>query len=136
MLGELGDVTFHEWVEDYADLLKLAQIGLFLDARAGGMKNRVLQALAAARPVVATQTALEGLSGKDGESFFRVHSNEEAFERLCSLAQSPESRLRMGKRARELVQARYTQSVTGEAWECLYEEARELKSMQTSASSK
>jgi glycosyltransferase involved in cell wall biosynthesis len=121
-LARMAGVELVEWVDDYAKLCASSDIAMFLDARAGGMKNRVVQALASARPVVATEQALEGIDGVDGEHFIQVRDNEHAWAELLNLARDPLLRRRLGENARALVRLRYTQEVTGRAWEALYEE--------------
>jgi glycosyltransferase involved in cell wall biosynthesis len=124
LFSRLDGIIFHEWIESYTDLLSESRVGLFLDSRAGGMKTRVLEFLAAARPVVGSPAALEGIEGKDGEHFLVARDSEEALRHIELLARTPEMRRTMGEKARALVRELYTRQATGEAWERLYEELR------------
>ncbi len=120
LLASMEGVVFHDWVEDYVGVLARIDMCVFFDARAGGMKNRVMQALAAGRPVIGTSMALEGVAGQDGTHFFRVDDLEESFDRLSMLVASRDLRARIGDQARDLILTRYSQEATGREWEHLY----------------
>ena len=118
--SKLRNVDFYGWVDNYIDFLAQADVALFLDTSGAGMKNRVMQALAAARPVIGTKFALEGISIENGVHCFEVDNPEDACLRLYELIDSSSMRNTMGLKARELAHSLYTKQVTGEAWEQLY----------------
>jgi glycosyltransferase involved in cell wall biosynthesis len=124
---ETPGVTAIERLEVHTALFQPADIAIFLDSRRGGMKNRVLQAMAAGRPVIATEQALEGIFGRTAEHYVSLREPQEALHHLLTLGRDEELRLRMGAAARKEVRLRYSQEVTGRAWESLYEEVRSMK---------
>ena len=77
---------------------------------ARGIQNKVLEAMAMARPVVATGQALEGLSTIRGKEVFEANSGQEFVQRLQEVFESgaPET----GKLARSKVCSEYNWSVS------------------------
>jgi glycosyltransferase involved in cell wall biosynthesis len=90
---------------------------------ARGLQNKVLEAMAAAKPVVMTPTAEEGLSGKDGRDYLVSRSAESLIRDVRRLLRNPGERRRIGTAARlhvanhhrwNDVLARFEMIVTGE----------------------
>ena len=119
-LVQQDGIELLDWADDYAALLQQADIGVFLDAGGTGIKNRVIQALAAAKPVVGTFYAFEGIDIQEGQQGFISDESQIVYENICSLLMSPDLRCRAGQSARELVKRQYTQEYTGQMWENLY----------------
>jgi glycosyltransferase involved in cell wall biosynthesis len=67
----------------------------------GGMRVKVLEALAAGKPLVASRLAVEGLELADGDQFVAAESDEEFADRICDLLADEPLRQRLGARARE-----------------------------------
>jgi len=122
LLGQPG-IQFMPWVEDYVGVLASASIALFLDAAGSGVKNRVLQALAAGKPVVGTPVAFEGLDVTNGVNGFVCHSLNEVVETVIKLLQNREMCARVGRAARELVKRYHNKVIIGRQWEALYQQA-------------
>jgi glycosyltransferase involved in cell wall biosynthesis len=72
-----------------------------------GTKLKVLEAMASGLPVVGTDIALLGLAGQDGTHYRRANDDASFVQAVCQLAQQPDERQRMGRAARELVEASY-----------------------------
>ena len=121
-------VFFVPWVEDYKEALRRSDIAIFLDKSGGGIKTRVIQALAVGKPVVATPIALEGINVTNGLNAFKCISPNEVTKTVVRLLRDTDLRLRMGRAARELINQQYTKSIIGQQWEQLYHRAinREL----------
>jgi glycosyltransferase involved in cell wall biosynthesis len=114
-------VRFLPWVEDYAQALASSDIALFLDMSGGGVKNRVLQALAAGKPVVGTPIAFEGIDIVSGLNGFCCESGSQMAAAIIRLLGDAELGSRIGSEARDLVSRRYSPMIVGRLWETLYE---------------
>jgi glycosyltransferase involved in cell wall biosynthesis len=87
----------------------VADVGPFLDRAAvvmaplsigGGMRVKVMEALAAGKAVVATPLALEGLAVEDGDQVRIGRTDAELSDAAVELLRDPERRVALGRRAR------------------------------------
>jgi len=118
-------IRFHIWVDDYLGTLSQADVVVVPDLTGSGIKTRVVQALAAAKAVVGTSVAFEGIDLQSGRHAF-VRDEPAAFtEAVLRLLSNRDLRIQLGRAARELVQHRYSQEAIGRRWEHLYESAIE-----------
>jgi glycosyltransferase involved in cell wall biosynthesis len=113
-------VRFAPWVEDYVQALDKADVAIFLDSAGAGIKTRVIQALAAGKPVVGSPIALEGLAVTHGVNAYICKSLDEATAVVLRLLEDAGLRARVGRAARELICQHYTREATGRRWEALY----------------
>jgi glycosyltransferase involved in cell wall biosynthesis len=97
----------------------------------GGMRVKVLEALAAGRPVVASSLAVEGLGVSDGDQLLIAETNEEFAECIARLLADHELRTRLGERARSWACENLTWDASVEGHERLY--ARLLAARRLSA---
>ena len=123
-LGIASQVTFLGVRHDIAALLSAAD-GLALSSAWEGMPNVVMEALAAATPVVATQVGGVAEVVEAGKSGFLVPPGDpdalsREMQRLMSL--SVEQRRQMGIWGRDHVAAHYSLQAMAERWLALYEE--------------
>ncbi len=71
---------------------------------ARGVQNKVLEAMAMARPVVLTPQAATGIAAKDGEHWLVSEANAETMcASLSALVTDPEAAVNLGKAARQFV---------------------------------
>jgi len=115
-----SNVRLIPWVDNYVDAIRKADILIFLDKSGSGMKTRVIQALAAGKPVVGTKTALEGIKVTDGIDAFLCSSVGDIVQIIRRLIEDSELRIKVGFSARELVKKYYERSIIGEKWELFY----------------
>jgi sugar transferase (PEP-CTERM/EpsH1 system associated) len=94
-------------VESTAAYLAHADIAVAPLRVARGVQNKVLEAMAMARPVVASDAALTGISAVPGEHVFRASSPHEWIETCTALLGHPAKALETGARARTLVEGRH-----------------------------
>ena len=87
-------------------------------ASGGGMRVKVLEALAAGKAVVASPLAAEGL---DGAPLLRVESDEETAEAIAGLIEDRIRRVALATEAREWSLAHLGWERTVDAFEALYE---------------
>jgi polysaccharide biosynthesis protein PslH len=74
---------------------------------ARGIQNKVLEAMAMARPVLASSAAAEGIDAKDGEHFRVAASVDEEARIVSELLADNDARQRLGQAARAHVMAHY-----------------------------
>jgi glycosyltransferase involved in cell wall biosynthesis len=92
----------------------------------GGMRMKVLQALAAGKPVVTTGRGAEGFDVLDpAPPLCIAESGEEIAAVAAGLLEDPAERRDLGGRAREFAERWHTPGVWAARLERVYEEARE-----------
>lgn len=85
-----------------------------------GIKNKVLEAMAMARPVVATPLGVEGLPVRDGEHAVIAEGAPALAAAIERLLVNDEERSRIGRAARVLVERAYTWEACAARYEELY----------------
>ncbi|MEN7536369.1 TIGR03087 family PEP-CTERM/XrtA system glycosyltransferase [Aurantiacibacter flavus] len=70
---------------------------------ARGVQNKVLEAMAMARPVLASPEALTGIDGDPGEHFLRCENDADFVAQACALADDTARAERIGNAGRQLV---------------------------------
>jgi glycosyltransferase involved in cell wall biosynthesis len=92
----------------------------------GGMRMKVLQAMAAGKAVVTTTLGTEGFTGFAEEPPLAVADDEaEIAATTAALLEDDERRLRLGERAREFAERHHSPEAWAERLTAVYEEARE-----------
>lgn len=92
--GPVADVRSH--LESFA--VSVAPLRI-----ARGIQNKVLEAMAAARPVVLTTKAAQGVGGRDGEHYYLADDPASMSARTVKLLLHPTLRTRIGLAARRFV---------------------------------
>ena len=90
-------------VPDVRPFLAGANVVLAPLSIARGVQNKVLEAMAMARPVLVTSAAATGLPGKGGTHFAVADSDEALTQRALGLLAQPDAAKAMGEAARRLV---------------------------------
>ncbi|WP_456432629.1 TIGR03087 family PEP-CTERM/XrtA system glycosyltransferase [Thermosulfuriphilus sp.] len=107
-LVEIPGVVVTGWVSDSRDYIALADVCVAPLKLARGIQNKVLEAMAMAKPVVATREAYEGIRAEPGRHLLVADSSEE-FARLVIRLLSEENWARgVGQAAREQVEKEYS----------------------------
>jgi polysaccharide biosynthesis protein PslH len=94
-------------VDDVRTWLAAADVVVAPLRIARGIQNKVLEAMAMARPVVVSPSAAEGINAKNGVHFHVEPDVEAEANRVCALLGDGKSALEMGKAARAHVVAHY-----------------------------
>jgi sugar transferase (PEP-CTERM/EpsH1 system associated) len=103
-LGGLEGVTVTGFVDDIRPWIGHAALALAPLRVARGVQNKVLEAMALGRPVVATSEALEGLSAVPEEEVSLAEAEVESFTRaILNLLGSAAAAEAMGEAARQRV---------------------------------
>lgn len=124
-INEYKNTRYTEWVNDYYSELINSDVVVFPDPTGTGLKNRVFQAMALARPTVGTSSSFEGMQIGDGIHCLVRDSADEFLDALILLLEDDELRTRIGKSAREFILTRYSMDAIGSRWESLYKKTTE-----------
>ncbi|MCI4661244.1 MAG: TIGR03087 family PEP-CTERM/XrtA system glycosyltransferase [Neomegalonema sp.] len=106
-LGQRSDITVTGRVEDMRPWLAHADIAVAPLRLARGVQNKVLEAMAAQVPVVATRAALEGIDAKADEQALSAETPESFAAQICLLLSEPETAARLTQAANQLMLERY-----------------------------
>lgn len=79
---------------------------------ARGIQNKVLEAMAMARPVLASPQAAEGIDARDGEHLLIAADPEQEAGKILALLADPAHAARLGRAARSRMEERYRWSAT------------------------
>ncbi len=101
------------FVHDARPLMDAAEIYVCPVRDGGGTRLKILDALAMAKPLVATPFSAEGLELVPGEHFLPAETPEEFLQAFRRLEGDDELRRRLSVRGRELVCERYAWEVIG-----------------------
>jgi len=75
---------------------------------ARGIQNKVLEAMAMAKPVVASACAAEGIDAISGEHFLIAESVGDEARLVCELLDNPQQARRLGEQAKRLIDTQYS----------------------------
>jgi sugar transferase (PEP-CTERM/EpsH1 system associated) len=114
VVGEVDDARPSVWGAAVAIVpLRIAQ----------GLQNKVLEAMAAGTPVVATPAAVRGIEGNAGEHYLVGQGDEELADAAVGLLENRAEGRAMAARARTLVESRYSWDQAARAFETILEDA-------------
>lgn len=122
-LGLKDAVFFIGRCERIGELLSLSDV-CALCSTAEGFSNSILEYMAAARPVVATDVGGAREAIVHDETGYLVRSDDDASmaERIVGLLRDPRLAREMGKRGRRIIEDRFSSRAQLERTEALYEE--------------
>lgn len=95
-------------VEDVRPFVDRASVFVCPMRKGAGIKNKLLQAWAMAKPVVATSVAAAGLNVRRGENILVADKPAEFAASVIALLRNPEMRVHLGRRGRQTVLEHYT----------------------------
>ncbi len=126
LASELGierDTFFIGRCDEVAELLSVSDIGV-LTSKAEGLSNSILEYMAAALPVVATDVGGAAEAIVQGETGYLVASgdDEQMADHIISLLRSPELASTMGERGREVIQKKFSSRAQLENTQALYDD--------------
>lgn len=121
-LGIGADVFFTGRCRKVAELLAASDVCV-LSSRAEGFSNSILEYMAAARPVVATDVGGAREAVVEGQTGYLVAAgdDEAMAARIVSLLSDSEAARRMGERGRRIVEEKFSCRAQLERTEALYE---------------
>jgi glycosyltransferase involved in cell wall biosynthesis len=110
------------WVPNMTVELEDAAVVLAPMRLGGGMRVKVLEALAAGKAVIGSGLALRGLDLHSGREVVEAKTDQELVQAAVSLLASPETRLQLGTAARRWASHHLRPEVRAAAYEALYAE--------------
>jgi glycosyltransferase involved in cell wall biosynthesis len=119
-------------VDDVRPYLSRARVVLAPIFEGAGMRTKVLEAWAMAKPVVGTALSFEGFDDVEGQLGYVADTAEQFATRTCELLGAPDLARSMGERARRLVEQRYSWEAFAQFYDAVY--AGILGEAQSSAS--
>ena len=118
-LGEKPGVIVTGGVDDVWPYINGIDIFLFPLLRGTGVKNKILEAMYARRPVLTTEIGNEGIDAIPGKEFVLCRTPEEFQREAIRLLNSPEERIRMGNHGHALVIEKFSWAPILSAYESL-----------------
>jgi glycosyltransferase involved in cell wall biosynthesis len=113
-------VTVTGFVDDMRPWLARANLMICPMVMGSGIKNKVLEALAMARPVVATTMGVEALDVTSGHELAIADTAEAFAAATLALLRDPAARQRLGAAGRELVLRQYTWDACAASYDAIY----------------
>jgi len=113
-------VTVTGYVDDMRPWLAQSCVMICPMTSGSGIKNKVLEALAMARPVVATTLGIEALEVNNQRELVIADQPAEFAAAVLRLLRDPEARKHMGAAGRELVMRRYTWDACAASYDAIY----------------
>lgn len=117
------DVELTGWVPSTRPWLARATCSVAPITQGAGMKNKILEAMAAGLPVVTTPIGCDGLAVVDGEHAFVRTDAAGLAEAAVRVLQDPALQERLGTAGQQLVRARYAWPAVARQYEALYADA-------------
>ena len=111
-LAALPGVVVTGGVPDVRGWLAAADVVVAPLRTARGIQNKVLEAMAMARPVVASPQAAEGIDARHGEHLLIAVDPEDEARQVMALLADPAGAARLGTAARSRMEERYRWSAT------------------------
>jgi len=106
-LAENPGVKVTGFVEDIRPYYDSADVSVIPLRLARGIQNKILEAMAMAKPVVTTAKALEGIEATPGEHLLVADDPDGIVKAATSLLNDQEKRKRLGENARQFVVSRF-----------------------------
>jgi glycosyltransferase involved in cell wall biosynthesis len=119
---EGGGIRVPGWVADVTPYLNDAAVVAAPIRLGGGIRVKVLEALAAGKAIVATSLAVEGMDLTDGSEVVLAATNEEFADRITELLVDPARRSGFAGRARAWACVNLGASRSIEAYERIYQQ--------------
>ena len=111
-LGRLPGIIVTGFVKDVRDYLSIADVSIVPLKMARGIQNKILEAMAMAKPVVTTSKALEGIQATPGKEVLVSDSAQDFARYIIDLLSNPQLASTIGQNARAKVQSSYSWKVS------------------------
>ncbi|MBI5215668.1 MAG: glycosyltransferase [Ignavibacteriae bacterium] len=114
-LSQIPGVHVTGQVADHLEYVLKAKVAVDPMRFGAGMQNKILEAFALRKPVVATSLAVEGIEGKKNEHFLVADSPNDFADAVCTLFKDEQRRRQLGEAGRELVLSKYSWDTVGDS---------------------
>jgi len=112
------------FVPDIRPIVQRASVFVAPIRTGSGTKIKILNAMAQAKPVVATTIAAEGIDVTPGENILIADDPEEFAKKVLYLLRNEEIAKKMGERGRELIERKYNWDLIAENIHRIYEDCK------------
>jgi glycosyltransferase involved in cell wall biosynthesis len=119
-LAERDTIHITGFVEDVRDYLAQAATFVVPLRVGGGMRLKLLQALAMAKPAVSTTIGAEGIAVAHGRNILLADSAADFAKCVIDLLGNRELRVRLGANGRQLVEENYSWEAATDLLEAAY----------------
>jgi glycosyltransferase involved in cell wall biosynthesis len=102
------------YVSDMISYLQRARIIVAPLMFGAGVQNKILEAMALAKPVITTKLGTEGIDGISGVHYLVAKDPEEFSSTIHSLLKNPSLRVSIGQAANQLVKDKYRWEIVKE----------------------
>lgn len=109
-------VSAHARVSDHAAFLASCPYAICYERSGSGTKNRAVQIMAVGSALVCTSAIADGIPGSRAGCCVVAEDEAAIWHSLQTLMQNPGRAEAMGRAARSLIRAQFSDAVTGEAW--------------------
>ncbi|MCM8795282.1 MAG: glycosyltransferase [Candidatus Omnitrophica bacterium] len=123
------DIIFTGFVPDIRPYLREASVFVCPLRFGTGMKNKILEAMAMGKPIVATKKSLSGIDFEDKKHLLIADNPEDFAQKVTLLLKNENLCQQLGRQARSLVTEKYTWTRVTEEYQGLYEEALDVWNM-------
>jgi glycosyltransferase involved in cell wall biosynthesis len=117
-----GHVVVTGQVDDIREYLSRSGVVVAPILSGGGMRMKILEALALSKAVVSTPLGAEGIEYTDGEDILIADTPQAFADKVCTLLENPGECARLGRNARRLIEERYAVPQVWTRWRQVYRE--------------
>ncbi|HCY86275.1 MAG TPA: TIGR03087 family PEP-CTERM/XrtA system glycosyltransferase [Desulfobacteraceae bacterium] len=115
-VSALADMKIHSniqvqvtgFVEDIRPYYSAADIVVVPLRIARGIQNKVLEAMAMARPVIASPSAADGIGAEDGRHLITAQTSQEFAQHIAAWGRDKDASHKIGRTARQFVEERFS----------------------------
>ncbi len=118
-----GSITVTGRVDDVAPYLQSASLSIVPLRVGGGTRLKILEALAAGKPLVSTRVGAEGIPAEKAGGVVLADEPDAFARAVCDLLDDPGRRREMGGQGRQFVLAHHHWPIVGEELEAVYARA-------------
>lgn len=120
-LNEAPNITVTGFVDDVRPYVADSVLSVVPLRFGSGIRNKILEAWAMARPVVSTSLGAEGLAARHRENILLADEPDQFARSVLSLLDDRQQRIRLAQAGRRLVESEYAWSAIGEQMNAVYE---------------
>ena len=120
-LDTRGDVRLSANLEDLRPSVCAGAVYVCPVRRGGGLKNKLLEAMAMAMPIVCYPASADAIEGIDGRHFLIARTPKQFAELVVSLLRNPSRGTALGLEGRRLVMEEYSWDSRARTYERLYQ---------------
>lgn len=115
-----GSIVFEGFVEDYNEFLKESIVIVPIRIGGGGLRTKILYALANGIPVVTTSVGAFGIEATHGVHLYKADNETEFADSISGLINNESAAEQIAANGRELILEKYSQTKTAEKRNELY----------------